>query len=47
MKTIGVYDTEAMKIEPICEEWNITEAELIEILFQIIEDEDIDISGWI
>jgi len=38
MRQISVYDTEAEAIERICEDNDVTEAELIEELMDYIED---------
>lgn len=37
MKTIRIYDTEAERIEKLCEELDTTEAEVIEALFKIAD----------
>ena len=38
MKKICVYDTEAEAIERICEDNDVTEAELIEMLMDYIDE---------
>ena len=45
MTEISVYDTEAEAIENICESNDVTEAELIEMLMDYI-DEIKDYHGW-
>lgn len=45
MKRVWVYDTEAEAIERICEDNDVTEAELIEELMDYI-DEIKDYHGW-
>ena len=44
MKTILVYDYEADRIEKICEELDVSEAEVIEALFNVLDysNEDIE-----
>ena len=43
MKTIMVYETDAERIDTVAEENNMTAAELIECLLDMIEDGDIEI----
>ena len=38
MQYILIYDTEAEKIDKVCEENNIAPAELIEMLMEFIDD---------
>lgn len=38
MKEIKIYDTEARRIERICDELRITPADLIESVIDLIED---------
>lgn len=45
MKKISVYDTEAEAIERICDDNDITEAELIEMLMDYIDEVKAD-NGW-
>ena len=45
MREIRVYDVEAEAIERICDDNDITEAELIEMLMDYI-DEIKDYHGW-
>ena len=47
MKNITVYDIEENKIEKLCNEYDITEAELIEALLEAIEDNNINITDYI
>ena len=43
MKKIEVYTDDAERIEKACEEYCISEAELIQILLDAVENGDIDI----
>lgn len=45
MTNITVYDTEAKAIERICEDNDVTEAELIEMLMDYINEVKAD-NGW-
>lgn len=45
MTNITVYDTEAEAIERICEDNDVTEAELIEMLMDYINEVKAD-NGW-
>ena len=45
MRQISVYDTEAEAIERICEDNDVTEAELIEMLMDYINEVKAD-NGW-
>lgn len=45
MTNITVYDTEAKAIERICEDNDVTEAELIEMLMDYIDEVKAD-NGW-
>lgn len=45
MKRIWVYDTEAEAIDRICDDNDITEAELIEMLMDYIDEVKAD-NGW-
>jgi len=45
MTKISVYDTEAEAIERICEDNDVTEAELIEMLMDYINEVKAD-NGW-
>ena len=47
MVNISVYDTEAKEIEKICEDYGITEAELIQALMDIIRAPFIRLSDWL
>ena len=47
MTKITVYDVEANKIEEICEDYDTTEAEVIEALIEAIEYNDIDLGDWL
>lgn len=47
MKSITVYDVEAEQIEKICDQFAITEAELIEALMSALEHDDIRIEDYI
>lgn len=47
MKNINVYDIEAEKLDKICEEHDTSEAEIIEALFDIIDDLKIDLSEYL
>ena len=47
MVKISVYDTEAKEIEKICEDYGITEAELIEALMDVVRDEIIHLNEWL
>lgn len=47
MTTIRVYDTEAKQIENICDEYGISEAELVEAVLEAIDAGEIKISEWI
>ena len=42
MQNILVYDTEAKRIDKICDKYDVTEAELIETLLDNVTDEDLD-----
>lgn len=41
MQNIFVYNTEAERIDKICDKYDITEAELIEALLDNVTDEEI------
>ena len=43
MKKIEVYTEDSERIENLCEEYDITEANLIQILLDAVENGDIDI----
>lgn len=43
MKKIEVYTEDAERIEELCEEHDVHEAELIQILLDAVENGDIDI----
>lgn len=43
MKKIEAYTEDAERIDKLCEEHNISEAELIQILLDAVENGDIDI----
>ena len=43
MKRIEIYTDDAERIDKICEEHDISEAALIEILLDAVENGDIDI----
>lgn len=45
MREIRIYDTEAEVIERICEDNDVTEAELIELLMDYINEVKAD-NGW-
>ena len=47
MTTISVYDTDAKRIEDICEEYGVSTAELIEALLDVVKDEIIYLSEWL
>ena len=47
MQKIKVYDLDFEKIADICEDNNVTEWEVIGAIFDVIEDEKIDISEWL
>lgn len=42
MTRISVYDTDSKRIDRICDEHDITEAELIEVLLDCFTDEELD-----
>lgn len=42
MQNILVYDTDAKRIDKICDRYDVTEAELIETLLDNVTDEDLD-----
>ncbi len=42
MQNILVYDVEAKRIDEICEKYDTTEAELIEVLLDNVSDEDLE-----
>lgn len=43
MKKIDVYDEDAERIDKMCEEYDISEYALIQILLDAVENGDIDI----
>ena len=43
MQKIEVYTEDSERIEKLCEEYDITEANLIQILLDAVENGDIDI----
>lgn len=47
MTKIEVYDYEADRIEKICEELDVTEAQVIEALFNVLDYSDEDIAEHI
>lgn len=47
MRTISVYDVDADVIERICEDKDITIAELIQVFVTIIDDGEIDLDEWL
>lgn len=47
MQNISVYDTEADRINALCEEEDTTAAELVQAFFDIIDGEDIDITDYL
>lgn len=47
MQNITVYDTEADRINKLCEELDTTAAELVQAFFDIIDGEDIDITDYL
>ena len=46
MIQISVYDTEAVRIEEIMEKYDVGDASVIEALFDIIDDNGIDIGDY-
>jgi len=46
MKKVCVYDTEAVRIEAIMEQYDVGDASVIEALFDIIDDNGIDIGDY-
>lgn len=48
MRSISVYDTDADKIEKICEDKDITSMELIQVFLEILDYyEDLDLDQWL
>ena len=47
MKQIKVYDVDFESIADICEDNNVNEWEVIEVMLEAIRDEKIDISEWL
>lgn len=47
MKSISVYDTDADRIDKICEEKYVSPAELIQTLLDMLDDDDIDLDEWL
>lgn len=47
MQNISVYDSDYNTIRDICELNNVNEWEVIEVFFDIIREEGIDISDWL
>lgn len=47
MSNVSVYDVEYKRINDICEEYDITQPELIEILLDAVEDGDIKLEDWL
>lgn len=47
MKTISAFDMEANRIEELAERCGVTPAEVIESLFTIVDDNNIDIEDYI
>lgn len=47
MKTIRIYDTEAERIEKICEELDTIEADVIEALFKIADYNEEHVSEYV
>lgn len=46
MKEIEVYDTEYDRIQEICEKFDIEECDVIDMVFQAIEYEEIDLEEY-
>ena len=42
MTTISVYDTDEKRIEAICERFDMTEAEVIEFMLDVVDQEGED-----
>lgn len=42
MQNILIYDTEAKRIDEICDKYDVSEATLIEALLDNVTDEDLD-----
>lgn len=42
MQNILIYDTEAKRIDKICDKYDVTEAELIEVLLDNVTDDELD-----
>ena len=47
MKSISCYDIEEQRIEELCEEYDISEPELIEALISAVDDGTVDLSQYI
>lgn len=47
MTRVSVYDYTAEDIERICDEQEVTAAELIEALIDLVREEEIDIRDWL
>lgn len=47
MKKIDIYDIEDERIEKICEEQDITTAELIEALLDAVDAGEINLKDWL
>ena len=47
MMSINSYDIEGQRIEELCEEYDITEAELVEALINAVDDGTVDIGQYI
>ena len=42
MQNILIYDVEAKRIDEICDKYDVTEAELIEVLLDNVTDDELD-----
>jgi hypothetical protein len=47
MTKVTIYDTEAKRIEKIAEDIGVTEAEVVEAIFDIIDNNEIDIKDYL
>ena len=47
MTSISIFNSEAKRIEEIADEYDICDASVIEVLFEIVDCNDIDIAEYI
>lgn len=47
MTRVTIYDTEAKRIEEIAEDVGVTEAEVVEAIFDIIDNKEICIEDYL